>query len=43
MDYHELLQLKASKSAKKGGKETLAELDEWRKQLSDDVRENPVL
>ncbi|QNQ00722.1 Hypothetical protein YALI2_F00267g [Yarrowia lipolytica] len=41
MDYHELLQLKASKSAKKGGKETLAELDEWRKQLSDDVRENP--
>lgn len=41
MNYDELLQLKASKSAKKGGKETLAQLDDWRKQLSASVRETP--
>lgn len=41
MNYDELLQLKASKSAKKGSKETLAQLDDWRKQLSASVHENP--
>lgn len=41
MNYDELLQLKAAKSAKKGGKETLAELDGWRIQLSREVRKDP--
>lgn len=41
MNYSELLQLKAQKSAKKGAKETLVELDKWRIELSQNVRETP--